>query len=66
MIRQIIETTDGKYIGLKFDDTKPLISPDGIEFKVDKIQDLGGGLVRYSSSQYIALTREVKDGKDSK
>jgi len=61
MIRKIVETTDGKYIGLIFDDTKPFISPDGIEFKVDKIQDLGGGLVRYSNSNYIVLSKEVKN-----
>jgi len=59
MIRRIIETTDGKYVGLVFDDTKPFISPDGIEFKVDKIQDLGGGLVRYSNSNYIVLSKRI-------
>ena len=60
MIRKILETTDGKYIGLKFDDEKPFVSPDGIPFHVEKVQDLGNGLVRYSNSHYVVLTEEVK------
>lgn len=64
MIRRVIETTDGKYVGLWFDDTKPFISPDGITFHPDKMQDLGGGLMRYSNSNYVVLTKEVRDGKD--
>jgi len=52
MIRQIIETTDGKYIGFVFDDQQtPFVSPDGIVFKPTKTQYLGGGLVRYSNSK---------------
>ncbi len=60
MIRKIIETTDNKYVGLRFDDTKPFVSPDGVPFEVEKIQDLGKGLVRYSNSHYVVLTKEVK------
>ena len=59
MIRQIIETTDKKYIGLVFDDQDPFISPDGILFIPTKIQDLGNGIIRYSNSHYIVTTKEV-------
>ena len=59
MIRRVVETTDGKYIGLVFDDQQPFISSDGIEFTPTKIQDLGGGTVRYSNVHYVVLTKEV-------
>jgi hypothetical protein len=59
MIRQIIETTDKKYIGLVFDDQYPFISPDGIIFTPTKIQDLGNGITRYSNSHYIVTTKEA-------
>ena len=59
--RRVIETTDGKYIGLVFDDQEPLITPDGITFHPTKIQDLGNGIVRFSNSNYVALTEEYKD-----
>ena len=61
MIRKITATTDGKYIGLQFDDSQPLVSPDGINFKPTNIQDLGNGVVRYSNSNYVALTKEVNN-----
>ncbi len=56
--RIVKETTDGKYIGLVFDDTEPFISPDGIEFKPTSVQDLGDGYRRYSNSHYVVLTKE--------
>jgi len=59
MIRQIIETTDKKYIGLVFDDQDHFISPDGILFTPTKIQDLGNGIIRYSNSHYIVTAKEV-------
>jgi hypothetical protein len=59
MIRQIIETTDKKYIGLVFDDQDPFISLDGILFTPTKIQDLGNGIIRYSNSHYIVTTKEA-------
>lgn len=62
MIRRVIETTDGKYLGLEFDDTKPIITPDGITFEPTKVQDLGNGLIRYSNSNYVVLTKAVKNG----
>jgi hypothetical protein len=61
MTRRIVETTDNKYIGLVFEDDEPLtlISPDGITFIPDKIQDLGDGLVRYSNSNYVLLAKAI-------
>jgi hypothetical protein len=66
MIRQIVETTDGKYLGLVFDDQQTsFIAPDGILFKPTKTQDLGDGVVRYSNSNYVVTTKEVKtNGQD--
>jgi hypothetical protein len=62
MLRQVTGTTDGKYVGLIFDDKEPFLSPDGILFEPTKIQDLGGGYVRYSNSHYVISTREIKNG----
>ncbi len=62
MTRRIVETTDGKYLGLKFDGTKPFISPDGITFHPTKIQNLGNGYTRYSNSHYVILTKEIING----
>jgi len=57
MIRQVTETTDNKYIGFVFDDDQPIVYPDGSSINYDAIQDLGGGLVRYSNSNYVMLTK---------
>lgn len=57
--RRVVETTDGKYIGVVFDDTKPLVSSDGISFNPEKVQDLGNGMVRYSNAHYVVLTKEI-------
>jgi hypothetical protein len=60
MNRKITRTTDGKYIGLVFDDTKSFIIMDGVMFTPQKIQDVGGGLVQYSNVHYVILTKEIK------
>lgn len=62
MIVQVINTTDGKYIGEKADVSKPITSPDGINFVPTKVQDLGGGYYRYSNSNYVIECKEVLDG----
>ena len=59
-MRRIIETTDGKYIGVVFDEDKPICFGDVVQFNYDKVQDLGNGFVRYSNSNYVILTKEVK------
>ena len=61
MIRQITSTTDGKYIGLVFNDQEPFISPDNILFEPTKIEDLGNGYVRYSNSHYVITTKAFSD-----
>ena len=61
MKQQIVETTDGKYIGLIFDDAqKGFISPDGIPFTPTKIQDLGDGYIRYSNTHYVVLAKGLE------
>jgi hypothetical protein len=56
MIRQIIETTDGKYIGFVFDDQTAFIL-GGSLFRPTKIQDLGNGIIKYSNSNYVVTTK---------
>ena len=56
-MKKIIETTDNKYLGLTIEDK---IILDGVEFIPTLIQDLGNGLIRYSTSNYIILTKEIK------
>jgi hypothetical protein len=57
MIRRITETTDGKFIGDDFDCEAHYLS-DGSDFRSTSTQDLGGGIVRYSNSNYVILTKE--------
>jgi len=54
-MRRIIETTDKRFIGIVFDDTKPIIL-DGFNFVPTEKLDLGSGLIRYSNSNYVILT----------
>ena len=57
MIKRIIETTDGKFIGDAFD-CDALCLTDGSDFRPTNTQDLGAGLTRYSNSNYVVLTKE--------
>lgn len=58
-MKHIIETTDGKYIGLQFENIEDLELPDGCTFKAAKVQEVSGGLTRYSNTNYIILTKEI-------
>ena len=58
-MKKIIETTDGKYLGLDIDDTQPSFVFNDWGFTPTKTQDLGNGFVRYSNSSYVILTKEV-------
>ena len=62
MIVQVISTTDGKYIGEKADVSKPIVSPDGVNFVPTKVQDLGGGYYRYSNSNYVIEVKAITNG----
>lgn len=61
MIVQIIDTTDGKYIGLKIDVDKQIVFPDGVIFTPSIKQDLSGGILRYSNSNYTIVIKKIKD-----
>ena len=58
-MQQIIETTDGKFIGLQFENIEDLKLPNGFTFGSEKIQQVSGGLTRYSNRNYIILTKEI-------
>ena len=60
-IRQVVDTTDWKYIGLQFDDVQKFLSPDWIAFNPTKVQDLWDGMIRYSNTHYSVLTRVVSE-----
>ena len=57
MKRQIIATTDGKFIGLIIDDSDTVFNLNGYDFKADKIQTLDAGIVRFSNSNYVIDTK---------
>jgi hypothetical protein len=51
-MRQITETTDGRFVGLIFDEKKPLLL-DGATFNPDTVQDFKDGTYRLSNSNYV-------------
>ncbi len=57
-MRQIIETTDGMFIGMEFDPAQPLIL-NGAEFVPDKIIPIGDGMFRYANSSYVIDVKEI-------
>ena len=62
MIVQVVNTTDGKYIGNIFDTDTPNVSSDGIQWHPDKFQVLGGGYYRYSNSNYVVEVKDITNG----
>lgn len=56
---KIIESTDGKYIGLNLDDTRSTFILNGWEFTPTHREELFGRYIRFSSSQYIILTKII-------
>ncbi len=58
-MRQIIETTDGKYLGLIFNENKLEEFKDPTIFKDSKIKKIKKDIVRYYNSNYSVLTKEV-------
>ena len=63
MIR-IMETTDGKYVGLSVDDTQSTFILEGWEFTPTHTRHLGGGYVQYANSSYVILTKGPNNDKD--
>jgi hypothetical protein len=61
-MKKIIETTDGKYLGINIDDTQPTFIFKGWSFTPTNTQNLGGGYVQYSNTSYVILTKEINDG----
>ena len=57
-MKQIIDTTDGKFIGLIFDPVEPLIL-DGVPFVPDTIKTDSSGFTRYANSNYVIDTKEI-------
>lgn len=57
-MRQIIATTDGKFIGMEVDPSLPLIL-DGVEFVPDKIIPISEGVYRYANSNYVIDVKEI-------
>ena len=51
-MKQIIETTDGKFIGLEFEEADGVLL-DGVPFHPDKVTEVGDGIVRYANSNYV-------------
>jgi len=56
---KIIESTDGKYIGLNLDDAENTFILNGWEFIPTHKKELTGGYARYSNSQYVILTETI-------
>jgi hypothetical protein len=56
---KIIESTDGKYIGLNLNDTESTFILNGWEFTPTHREELVGGYIRYSTSQYVILTKTI-------
>ena len=55
MILRILSSTDGKFIGVAFDDDHPIIL-NGFEFKPTETKDIGDGLIQVSNSNYVVIT----------
>ena len=55
---QIVNTTDGRFIGREFDPGAPMVF-DGFSFTPDKGQPLPGGMVRLSNSNYVIDAKEI-------
>lgn len=59
MILQIISTTDHSFLGLEFQDSFPLMLPNGSEFVPERIVLLPSGEYRFITSNFIIEAKEV-------
>ena len=58
MILKILSSTDGKFIGVTFDDEQPIIL-DSFEFKPTETKDIGDGLIQVGNSNYVVLAEQT-------
>ena len=59
-MKTIIETTDGKYLGINIDDTQPTFIFEDWSFTPTHTQHLVDDYVRYSTTSYVILTKGHK------
>ena len=55
---QIINTTDGQYVGLIFDPLLPLVL-NGVIFTADHEKEIENNIVVYSNSNYVITAKEI-------
>lgn len=55
---QIINTTDGQYVGMIFDPKLPLIL-NGIVFTIESEQEIDKKTVVFSNSNYVITAEEI-------
>ena len=56
--RQIINTTDGRFIGAIFNPDEPMVF-GGFLFTADKVEELADGVIRLSNSNYVIDAKEI-------
>ena len=56
---KIIESTDNKHIGINLDDTESTFILNEWEFTPTHREELIGGYIRFSNSQYVILTKII-------
>lgn len=63
MTKKIIDTTDGKFIGINIEITDSIELGDFV-FVHDKVSELPNGVTRLSNSNYVIDVVEDRDGKN--
>lgn len=58
-MKQVIDTTDGRFIGILLDFTTLPVDLDGYLFVPDKVQPLSDGTIRYSNSNYVIDVKDI-------
>lgn len=58
-MKQIVETTDGKYLGLHVDVAESYFSFEDWTFIPTRVEHLEGGNVRLSTTSYVIVTKDI-------
>tara|TARA_R110002111_G_scaffold181965_1_gene247508 strand:- start:97 stop:285 length:189 start_codon:yes stop_codon:yes gene_type:complete len=58
MIRKVVSSTDGQFLGMTFNDEQPIVFK-GFEFKPTKIEAVAEGITRFSNSNYVILAESM-------